>query len=405
MPLTDLELRKLIPTGKTRRLFDGGGLYLEVSPTGGLWWRLKYRIHGREKRLSLGTYPEVSLKEVRTKRDDTRKLLSLGVDPSLARKAEKAAGATRSANTFEVLGREWFGEHSRNFDPEHATRVLRLLERDVFPWIGKRPIAEITVPELLDVLRRVKDRGALDTAHRALTYCRKIFQYAIGTARATANPALHLKGVLPQATGSHFAAVIEPKRLGQLLRMLGGYHGTAAVMAAAKVVPYVFVRPVELRKAKWADFDLDEAQWCFVKSKRKREEPEVQLIVPLATQVVAILRDLFHQTGAGTYVFPNERSSSRPMSEGAILAVMRSMGISKEEMTGHGFRATARTILDEVLGFRPDIIEHQLGHVVHDPNGTAYNRTSHLVERRRMMQKWADYLDDLQSENNTDGPC
>jgi integrase len=398
MPLTDLELKRLKPTGKTRRLFDSRGLYLEVSPSGGCWWRLKYRVLAREKRLSLGTYPDVSLREARSKRDDARKLLNQGVDPGVARKAEKAAGVERAANTFEVLAREWFGEHSRTFAPEHADRVLRLLERDLFPWIGKRPVAEITVPELLEVLRRVKDRGALDTAHRAQTYCRKVFQYAIATARAEANPAMHIQGVLPPAIGGHFAAVVEPARLGHLLRMLWGYQGTAVVMAAVKLAPLLFVRPGELRKARWADVDLDEVQWCFVKSKRKRDEPEVQLIVPLARQAEAVLRDLHRQTGKSAYVFPSERSLSRPMSEGAVLAAMRSMGIPKDEMTGHGFRATARTILDEVLGFRPDVIEHQLGHVVRDPNGTAYNRTSHLPERRRMMQEWADYLDRLRAD-------
>jgi len=360
MPLTDLELKKLKPTGRTRRLFDGAGLYLEVSPAGGLWWRFKFRFLGKEKRLSLGTYPEVGLKDARWKRDDARRLLSQGVDPSATRRAEKAAGAERAANSFEVLAREWFEKHAPGFAPDHASRVLRLFERDLFPALGKRAIAEITPPELLAVLRRIEDRGALDTAHRARANCGQVFRYAIATGRAERDPSADLKSALPPATGDHFAAITEPKRVGEILRVLYGYQGTHTVMAALKFAPLVFVRPGEMRTARWQDVDLDGATWQFPLSKKK---PVTMHVVPLATQAVSILRDLHTHTGKGPYVFPSERGTNRAMSNNAVLAAMRSLGISTDQMSGHGFRAMARTMLDEQLNVRADIIEHQLGPV------------------------------------------
>jgi len=392
MSLTDVAIRKAKAGEKPIKLYDERGLYLEVSPSGGKWWRLKYRFEGKEKRLSLGVYPDVGLKEARDRRDAARKVLADGVDPSANRKAQKAAKADRAANSFEVLAREWYAKFVSAWGDLHRVRVLRRLERDVFPWIGERPIAEITASELLTIIRRVENRGALDTAHRVLSTCGQVFRYAVATLRAERDPSVDLRGALPPADTNHFAATTDPERVAAILRDMDGYEGTFVVKSALRLAPLFFVRPGELRKAEWADIDMDAAEWRYFVTKTKTHH-----IVPLCAQALETLRELKPLTGRGRYVFPSARSSTRPMSENAVLAAMRRMGIGKEEMTGHGFRAVARTILDEVLGVRPDFIEHQLAHAVRDPNGRAYNRTAHLVERRKMMQQWADYLDKLKS--------
>mgnify|MGYP001612057242 CR=1 FL=1 len=392
MSLTDTAIRNAKPTSKPARLFDAGGLYLEVSPTGGKWWRLKYRQAGKEKRISLGVYPDVSLKDARERRDEARKLLAAGIDPSEHRKATNATKAERAANSFEVVAREWFAKYSATWAENHGNRILRRFERDIFPWIGGRPIAEVTAPELLAVMRRIESRGAIETAHRALANCGQVFRYAIATGRAERDLSSDLRGALTPAKGEHFAAITEPKRVAELLRAIDGYQGTLTVKCAIRLAPLVFVRPGELRKAEWGDFDLDAAEWRYIVSKT-----DTAHIVPLSSQALVVLRELHDLTGEGRYVFPGARSTKRPMSDNAILAALRRMGIGKDEMSGHGFRAMARTILDEVLGVRPDFIEHQLAHAVRDPNGRAYNRTAHLPERRRMMQEWADYLDKLKS--------
>jgi integrase len=393
VPLTDTAIRNAKPGAKLVRLFDERGLYLEISPTGGKWWRLKYRFAGKEKRLSLGVYPDVSLKDARDRRDASRKLLTDGIDPSENRKAGKAARADRAANSFEVVAREWFVKYSATWAASHGGRIIRRFERDIFPWIGGRPIAEVTAPELLAVVRRIENRGALETAHRALGNCGQVFRYAVATGRAMRDPSGDLRGALPPVRGEHFAATTEPKRVAGLLRAMDSYEGTLTVRCALRLAPLVFVRPGELRKAEWADIDLDAAEWRYTVTKTGTPH-----IVPLSRQAVEILRELHALTGRGRFVFPGARSNARPMSDNAILAAMRRMGIGKDEMSGHGFRAVARTILDEVLGIRPDYIEHQLAHAVRDPNGRAYNRTAHLPERRKMMQQWADYLDKLKSE-------
>ncbi|WP_295543842.1 integrase arm-type DNA-binding domain-containing protein [uncultured Thiohalocapsa sp.] len=395
MPLTATEIRNAKPGDKPRKLFDGGGLYLEVAPSGGKWWRLKYRYHGKERRLSLGVYPDVSLKTARTRRDQARELLAESVDPGEHRKALRAAQAQSDANSFEVIAREWYARNLPTWTEGHAKRILRRLERDIFPWIGNRPIAEITAPQLLGAVQRIERRGALETAHRALSNCGQVFRYAIATARAERDPSTDLRGALPPVKPTHFAAVTEPAQIGPLLRALDSYEGTLIVRSALRLAPLVFVRPGELRKAEWRDIDLDDATWRYRVTKTDTEH-----LVPLATQAVAILRELEPLTGRGRYVFPSARSSERPMSDNAVLAAMRRMGISKEEMSGHGFRAMARTVLDEVLGFRPDYIEHQLAHAVRAPYGRAYNRTAHLKERRKMMQAWADYLERLARSDN-----
>jgi len=388
MALTDTAIRNAKPGAKPARLFDERGLYLEVTPSGGKWWRFRYRFGGKAKLLSMGTYPDVGLAKARERRDEARKLLADGIDPSQQRKATKAAGTERAANSFEVVAREWYGKMSPTWNTAHGVRIIRRLERDVFPWIGARPVAEVTAPELLGVLRRIEQRGALETAHRALQNCGQVFRYAIATGRAERDPSGDLRGALPPVKGTHFAAVTDPAKVGHLLRTLDGYQGTFTVQCALKLAPLVFVRPGELRAAQWADIDLDAAEWRFHVTKT-----DTGHIVPLARQAVDILRELHALTGRGRYVFPGARSRERPMSENAILAALRRLEIGKDEMSGHGFRAMARTILDEVLGVRPDLIEHQLAHAVRDPNGRAYNRTAHLPARRDMMQQWADWLD------------
>jgi integrase len=392
MPLTDAAARNAKPAAKTVRMFDRDGLYLEVSPRGGKWWRLKYRYAGKEKRVSLGVYPEVNLKKARARTIDARQLLDAGVDPSENRRAAKAAQVEGAANSFEVVTREWIDQQMKSWVKGHGERILTRFERDIFPWIGARPIADLTAPELLTTVRRIEKRGALETAHRALGNCGQVFRYAIATGRAKRDLTGDLRGALPAVRPTHFAAITDPERVGALMRAIDGYEGSLTVRCALRLAPLVFVRPGELRHAEWSAMDLDGGEWRYTVTKTNTPH-----IVPLSSQAVATLRDLQPVTGRGRFVFSSARSSQRPMSDNAILAAMRRMGIAKDEMSGHGFRAMARTILDEVLGFRPDFIEHQLAHALRDPNGRAYNRTAHLAERRKMMQAWADYLDKLKN--------
>lgn len=396
MPLTDTGIRRAKPTDKTQRLADGGGMYLEIAPTGGKWWRLKYRFGGKEKRLSLGTYPDTGLADARSKRESARKLLAAGVDPSEHRKATRAAGEERTANSFEAIAREWFGKQKPGWVDGHASKVLLRLENDLFPWLGKRPIADITAKELLTTINRIVDRGAVDTGKRALQNCGQIFRYAVVTGRAERNPAADLHGALPPIKQTHLAAITDPNKVGGLLRAMEAYSGSFVTKSALRLAPLVFVRPGELRHAEWAEIDLDKAEWNIPAEKMKMRQSH---LVPLSGQSLAILRELHPLTGNSRYVFPGAHSHKRPMSNNAVLAALRRMGFDKDEMSGHGFRAMARTILDETLHFRPDFIEHQLAHAVRDPNGRAYNRTAHLAERRKMMQAWADYLDTLRAMN------
>jgi integrase len=395
MALSDLAIKNAKPGEKPLRLSDSGGLYLEIAPSGGKLWRLKYRFNGKEKRLALGKYPEVGLKDARERRDEARKLLANEIDPGENRKVQKAAKTERAANSFEVVAREWIAKFTPTWAASHTSKIVRRLEMYVFPWLGGRPIAEIAPPELLSVARRVEDAGAIETAHRILQNCGQVFRYGVATGRVTSDPTRDLRGkggALQSAKPVHMAAITEPHKVAELLRTLDGYQGTLPVRCALQLAPLVFVRPGELRQAEWKDIDLDAAEWRYIASKKGNAH-----IVPLATQAVAILRELHALTGTGRYVFPSARTGERPMSDNAVLAAMRRLGIAKDEMSGHGFRAMARTILDEVLGFRPDLIEHQLAHAVRDPNGRAYNRTAHLPERRKMMQAWSDYLDKLKA--------
>jgi integrase len=392
MPLTATTIRTAKSTDKTKRMYDTGGLSLEVAPAGGKGWRLKYRFAGKEKRLALGVYPDISLQAARKRRDEARSLLANDLDPSENKRAQRATRRQSAGNSFEVIAREWFEKFSTTWASGHSERILSRLKRDVFPWIGNEPITELTAPKLLSVVQRIEERGALETAHRTLGTCGKVFRYAVATGRAERDPSGDLRGALPPIRGKHFAAVTDPDEVGPLLRKLDGYEGTLVVRCALRLAPLVFVRPGELRRARWADVDIQSADWRFTVTKTETEH-----IVPLSKQAVEILGEVEPLTGRGEYVFPSARGRNRPMSSVALLAAMRSMEIPKETMSGHGFRAMARTILDEVLHVRPDFIEHQLAHAVRDPNGRAYNRTAHLAERREMMQQWADYLDELKA--------
>jgi integrase len=394
MPLTDTAVRNAKSQSKPVRLFDERGLYLEIAPSGGKWWRLKYRFGGKEKRLSLGVYPDVALKDARDRRDKARKLLADGVDPGENRKAQKLARSDQAANSFEVVAREWFAKHQPTWSEGHGSKILARLERDVFPWVGPRPIADLKAPELLACLRRVEDRGALETAHRALQNCGQVIRYAIATGRADRDIATDLRGALPPVKPSHHASITDPKKIAGLLRAIDAYEGAFITKCALRLAPLLFVRPGELRNAEWTEMNLEGAEWNIPAERMKMREAH---LVPLCAQAVEILTELHGLTGSSRYVFPGARTNGRPMSDNAILAALRRMGYAKDEMSGHGFRAMARTILDEILGVRPDFIEHQLAHAVRDPNGRAYNRTAHLAERRKMMQQWADYLDKLKA--------
>ena len=390
MSLTDTAVRNAKPGAKPIKLFDERGLFLIVTPSGGKWWRLKYRFDNKEKLLSLGVYPDVSLKAARIRRDELRTLLANGIDPGVHRKVMEAAHTDRAANSFEIIAREWFAKHSPNWAPSHSDKIIKRFERDIFPWLGGRPIAEINAQEILVSLRRVEARGALETAHRAQQNCGQVFRYAVATGRALRDPCGDLRGALPPVKGEHFAAITEPAAVGELLRAIDGFRGTFIVQCALRLAPLFFVRPGELRKAEWAHVDLDNAEWRYIASKTKAEH-----LVPLASQAVAILRDLHAQTGHGRYVFPG-RDPQKSMSEAAVNAALRRLGYdTKTEITGHGFRAMARTILHEAIGIAPEIIEHQLAHRVPDSLGTAYNRTKFIKERCAMMQQWADYLEGL----------
>jgi integrase len=391
MPLSDTACRNAKPKEKPYKLADEKALYLEVMPTGAKYWRMKYRIDGKEKRLAIGVYPDVGLKEARDKRDDARKLLASGIDPSENRKAEKATQRLNAENSFEAVAREWFSKFSAKWTEGHSSKIIARLERDVFPWIGGKAIAELKARDVLAVLQRIEQRGAIETAHRAGQNCGQIFRYAIATGRAETNPVDALKGALAPVNPEHHPSVTDPVKIGELLRAIQGYQGDLATRCALKLAPLVFVRPGELRKAEWAEIDLAGAEWRIPAEKMKMRAVH---IVPLSSQAVAILAELQPLTGRGKYVFPGVRDHERPMSENTINAALRRMGYTSDQMTGHGFRSMASTLLNE-QGWHRDAIERQLAHAERDSVRAAYNYAEHLPERKRMMQAWADYLDGL----------
>ncbi len=393
MALTDKAIRAAKHGEKPVRLFDGGGLYLELAPNGGKWWRLKYRFAGKEKRLSLGVYPHVALKQARERRDDAKRLLANGIDPSEQRKAHRAIVTERAANSFEAVAREWFAAFSPKWVKGHSDKILRRLERNVFPQIGGRPIADITSKEMLTILRKVEGRGAIETAHRTKQNCSQVFRYAVATGRAERDPTVELKGALTPARERHHPSITDPKGIGGLLRAIDGYDGSMVTKCALRLAPLTFVRPGELRRAEWAEFNLDKAEWRIPAERMKMRE---QHIVPLSTQAIAVLEELQPLTGRGTLVFPGARTNGRPMSENTVNAALRRLGYSKDQMTGHGFRSMASTHLNE-QGWHRDAIERQLAHAERNDVRAAYNFAEHLPERRRMMQAWADYLDALKA--------
>lgn len=378
---------------KPYKLADERSLYLLVSATG-KYWRFDYRFLGKRKTLALGTYPDVSLADAREKRDAARKLLANDVDPGEHKKAANAAKLASSSNSFEIVAREWVSSYMKNKAESHRTKVLRRFELYLFPWIGNRPVSDITAPELLVAIKRVEKLGILETAHRTLQTAGQVFRYAVQTGRAIRDVTADLKGALPATRTTHMAAFTEPKEVAQLLHAIDGFKGTFVVQCALRLGPLLFVRPGELRMAKWKDIDLENGEWRFLVTKTKTDH-----LVPLSTQAIAILRDIQPLTGNGEYVFRGGHSPLRPMSEAAINAALKRMGFdTKTEITGHGFRAMARTILHERLNIDPHIIEHQLAHKVPDALGAAYNRTKFLTQRKEMMQTWADYLDQIKSE-------
>lgn len=402
MALSDTKIRSLkagikpdgTVTSKSYKVTDEKGLYIEVKPTGSKLWRFKYRFGGKEKLLSVGIYPDVSLKQARERRDDLRKKVADGIDPSDIRKAEQIAKAGKES--FEYVALEWHSKHKINWSESHSSRTLTRLQNDVFPWLGKKNIGEIKPPELLDVLRRVENRGALETAHRIYQVCGKIFRYAVSTGRAERDPTYDLKDALPPSKPKHHASIVDPKLIGDLLRAMNDYKGSFVTSCALRLAPLVFVRPGELRHAEWDEINLDQSEWRIPASKMKMRSPH---IVPLSKQAISILRELEPLTGTGKYLFPSLRTNTRPMSENTINAALRRIGYPKEVMTGHGFRSMASTLLNE-MGWNRDAIERQLAHSERDGVRAAYNYAEYLPERRKMMQSWADYLYELKSNKN-----
>lgn len=396
MALTDTAVRNAKPKAKPYKLADERSMFLLVSPAGAKWWRYKYRFGGKEKMLSLGVYPDVGLAAARDKREEARKLLAAGVDPSQNRRAQRAAQVERATNSFETVAREWHTARLDQWTEGHADRILARLENDVFPWIGGRPVAEVSPPELLAVLRRIESRGANETAHRVHQICGQVFRYAVATARAGRDPSADLRGALQPVTGSHHAAITDPAGIGALLRDLDGYSGSFVTKCALRLAPLLFVRPGELRKAEWSEFDIEKKEWRIPAEKMKSRETH---IVPLSSQALAILAELRPLTGQGPHLFPSVRTSARPMSDNTVNAALRRMGYTRDEMTGHGFRTIASTLLNE-HGWHRDAIERQLAHGERDQVRAAYNYAEHLPERRKMMQWWADHLAGLAAGGN-----
>lgn len=406
-------LKKASTSGQAATIKDGDGLTLIARPDGAGWWRLRYWLAGRENRLSFGTYPEVTLKQARQRRDEARALIATGTDPSEARKADKVAQAAKAQaqrlaaaglpgpGTFEHVAREWHAHMAPSWSEGHAVKVLALLVNDLFPFIGAQPLADLTAPELLKHARRIEGRGAVETAYRALKAAGAVFRYGVQNGHCQSDPTRDLKGAIQLPVPEHRAAVTDPAKLGELLRAIDGYHGTPVVRAALALAPLVFLRPGELRKAEWSEFDLEGAVWTIpaerMKGRLKAKLSGPDHVVPLAPQAVAILRELQPVTGAGRYVFPNPLTPDRPLSDNGVLSALRRMGFGTDEVTGHGFRATARTIAAERLGIAPEVIEAQLAHRVPDALGRAYNRTLFLEQRRELMTRWADYLDRLRT--------
>lgn len=392
--LTDTAIRQAKPKEAPYKLTDGGGLFLLVNPGNTKYWRLKYRFAGKEKLLAIGVYPLITLKAARIAADIARLLLANDQDPGEKKRQDKLTRSLSAENNFNAIATEWFSKQSIHWSETHKVRTQGIVKNNLGKWIGTRPIKEITTPELLAALRKTENKGTLETARRALQTAGQIFRYAIATGRADYDPTPALKGALATPKGKHFAAITEPAELGLLLASIDTYKGTPEVKGALQLSPMLLLRPGELRQLEWTEIKWEQARIEIPAEKMKMRQPHV---VPLSRQALEILRRLETIGGRSKYVFPSARGGSRPLSENGVRTALRALGYSNEQQTPHGFRATGRTILDEVLGYRVDWIEHQLAHAVRDANGRAYNRTAHLEGRQEMMQGWADYLDKLKA--------
>jgi integrase len=395
MRLTNTAIQATKPRDRAYKLSDGRGLHLLVTSAGGRLWRFRYRYAGKENMLGLGLYPEVTLQDARERREEARRLLAQGIDPSAQRQAIRHA----ASHTVEGVVREWLNRHRAVVTPEAYVADSGRLEKFILPALGSRPIGEVAAPELLVALRKIEARGTHEIARRTQSLCGRIWRYAVATGRAQADISASLKGTLTPPESRSFAALTEPAKVGALLRAIDGYHGHPVTAHALRLAPLVFVRPGELRAAEWNEFSLDceEPEWRIPGERMKMGE---QHVVPLSRQAVTILRELRPLTGVGRFVFPGLRTNSRPLSENTLNAALRRLGYSNEEMTAHGFRAMASTLLNE-QGFPPDIIELQLAHAERNKVRAAYNRAMRIPERRQMMQAWAHYLDKLKA--NTAG--
>lgn len=401
MALTDLTLKAKVKAGKPGKYGDKDGLFLRLDAKGRAYWQWKVRIGGKETTVSYGTYPDTGLAQARGLHATAKQQHKAGVNPNAAKREARVRLEAATNNSFEHVAREWFELKKGEWSEDYGARVLRRLEADVFPWLGAASIDEVEAKQILDVLRRMEGRGVLETTHRALESIRQVFSYAVASGRAERNPASELKGVLRKPPEKHFAAITKPERLGELLRAMYQYQGTHIVRAALRLLPMLFVRPGELRNARWPEFDLDKALWTIPADRLKRTKAGKLYgdphLVSLPTQAVETLRELHSLTGESPYVFRGERHHDRPMSDATINAALRALGFSQDEVTGHGFRATARTMLAERLDVDENLIEAQLAHVVKDSLGRAYNRTKYTEARASMMQVWADYLDRLRN--------
>jgi integrase len=396
MALTQVGIRNTKPREKAYKLTDEKGLFLFVTPSGGKYWRFKYRFGGKEKKLAFGVYPEVSLAEAREKRDQARKMVANDVDPGVVKQAARNAIVQAAENSFQLVALEWYAKFSTKWVASHGDRTLRRLEKNVFPWIGNRPVCEIKAPELLTVLRRIENRGAIETAHRIHQICGQVFRYAIATGKAERDVSSDLRGALPPTRKRHHATIVEPKKIAELLKAIQSYEGYFVTKCALQLAPLFFVRPGELRKAEWSEFNFETAEWRIPAEKMKMRATH---IVPLSAQAILILRELETLTGNSQYVFPSIRTLRRPMSDNTVLGALRRLGYSKDEMTGHGFRSMASTLLNE-QGWNRDAIERQLAHAERNNIRAAYNYAEYLPERRKMMQHWADYLDILTNDTS-----
>jgi integrase len=395
--LTAMAVQKAKGRAKAFKLQDEGGLYLLVNPNGSRYWRYNYRFADKRKTLALGVYPDTSLAKVRKSHQAARETLASGIDPSEEKRIERIIRNLSSADSFEAVATEWYESKLQGKSDSYRDRTRRLLKKDLYPSLGNRPISQITSIELLMVLRKIEARGAVDMAHRAKQTAGQVFRYAVATGRAERDPSADLKGALKSKTKKHHAAITDPVQVGKLCLAIEAFQGTATVKTALQLSPLLFQRPGEIRHMEWAEISWEEERWEIPAEKMKMGLPH---IVPLSTQAQEHLKALHPLTGRGRYVFPSARGASRPLSENGVRTALRTMGYDNDTMTPHGFRAMARTILDEVLKYRVDYVEHQLAHAVQDANGRAYNRTSHLPERKMMMQGWADYLDQLKSGSN-----